>query len=506
MRASRRCSSQPPEATAVTTPVDPPDLPIGAAVPGWTPRPRPPRAPMTGRYCRIEPLDAVRHARELHEANGFDRAGSMWTYLLSGPFASGAEYRAWLDERQSSDDPLFFAFLDAASGRAIGLGAYLRIDPASGSIEVGHLQYSPLMQRTAVATEAMYLMMRTAFGLGYRRYEWKCDALNARSRRAAERLGFTFEGVFRQALVYKGRNRDTAWYSILDSEWPRLEAAFRAWLDPGNFDATGHQRASLGRAGRSPVSRYTVYWQPGCTSCLRTKEFLRTHGIAFESVNVRADAGAGAALARLGARSVPVVARGTEFVHGQDLETVARFVGVALTRVRLEVPVLVARLLALLDSTAHLAAQLPPQALAEALPGRERTHLDLAYHVSQVVVAFLDAALGGRLTFEHFQRRAPGHLASADAAAAQIRSVSQALAVWWAANRSRLPTDLDTYYGRQPLHAALERTTWHVAQHARQLEALLVRRGLTPCPPLAPALLRDLPLPQDVWDAEVPFA
>jgi len=219
--------------------------PIGPEVPGWSPRPHPPRAVMQGRYCRVEPLDPSRHALELHEANSLDRQGRMWTYLFSGPFASFDDYRAWMDAKQGSEDPLFFAFVDAASGRAVGLGSYLRIDPSNGTVEVGHLQFSPLMQRTAVATEAMYLMMKTAFDLGYRRYEWKCDALNAGSRRAAERLGFRFEGIFRQAIVFKGRSRDTAWYSVIDKEWPALEAAFGAWLDPANFDAGGRQRRSL---------------------------------------------------------------------------------------------------------------------------------------------------------------------------------------------------------------------------------------------------------------------
>jgi RimJ/RimL family protein N-acetyltransferase len=221
-------------------------MPVGAELAGWSPRPRPPRAVMQGRYCRVEPLDAARHAAQLYDANSLDGDGRMWTYLYSGPFESFDEYRAWVETRQPSEDPLFFAFIDAARGRAVGLGSYLRIDPANGSIEVGHLQFSPLMQRTVAATEAMYLMMMTAFDLGYRRYEWKCDALNARSRRAAERLGFTFEGVFRQAAVYKGRSRDTAWFSIIDSEWPHLDAAYRAWLDPGNFDLDGQQRRSLG--------------------------------------------------------------------------------------------------------------------------------------------------------------------------------------------------------------------------------------------------------------------
>jgi RimJ/RimL family protein N-acetyltransferase len=200
---------------------------------------------MHGRYCRVEPLDPARHAAELHEANLLDRDGRMWTYLFSGPFATLDEYRAWLEAKQPSEDPLFFAFVDAARGRAVGLGSYLRIDPAHGTVEVGHLQFSPLMQRTAVATEAMYLMMKIAFDLGYRRYEWKCDSLNAGSRRAAERLGFRFEGTFRQAIVYKGRSRDTAWYSVIDKEWPALDAAFRAWLDPANFDPAGRQRRTL---------------------------------------------------------------------------------------------------------------------------------------------------------------------------------------------------------------------------------------------------------------------
>jgi len=249
----------------------------------------------------------------------------------------------------------------------------------------------------------------------------------------------------------------------------------------------------------------TVYWQPGCTSCLRIKEFLSTHGVAFESVNVREDPAAMTQLAVLGARSVPVVVRGNDFVHGQDLAAVARFVGIDFEPARLEIPVLVARLLALLDSSARLSEQLPAESLAERLPGRERTHLDLAYHVPQVVVAFLDAALGGRLTYEHFQRKPPGHLRTGTDVAALARSVSQALAVWWGANQSRLPGTLDTYYGPQPLHAVLERTTWHVAQHARQLERLLELRGITPEPRLAPTLLADLPLPHDIWDAEVPL-
>ncbi len=179
----------------------------------------------------------------------------MWTYLFSGPFATFAEYERWLAERGPGTDPLFQVFVSATTGTAVGLGAFMRIDPAAGSLEVGHIAMSPLLQRSPAATEAMYLMMRHAFELGYRRYEWKCDALNERSRRAAERLGFTFEGLFRQAIVYKGRNRDTAWYSIIDSEWPLVREAFERWLDRSNFDASGKQRASLAdtRAGLRPA-------------------------------------------------------------------------------------------------------------------------------------------------------------------------------------------------------------------------------------------------------------
>lgn len=220
-------------------------LPIGAGVRDWTPPPRPARTALEGRTCRVEPLDAARHADALFEANGLDREARMWTYLACGPFAGPDEYRAWLEARQPSADPLYFAIVDAATGLAVGVASYLRIDPASGSIEVGHLQFSPRLQRSAAATEAVYLMLRQAFGLGYRRCEWKCDSLNAASRRAAERLGFAFEGVFRQAMVYKGRNRDTAWYSIIDTEWPTLDAALRAWLDPGNFDGGGRQHRRL---------------------------------------------------------------------------------------------------------------------------------------------------------------------------------------------------------------------------------------------------------------------
>jgi RimJ/RimL family protein N-acetyltransferase len=220
--------------------------PIGYPLPDWSPRPRPSRAPIEGRTCRIEPIDVERHAADLFEANALDREGRNWTYLAYGPFADLGGYRAWMTSACLGDDPLFHTIVDRASGRAVGVASFLRIDPPAGVIEVGHINYSPRLQRAPAATEAMYLMMRRVFDeLGYRRYEWKCDALNTPSRAAAERLGFRFEGIFRQATIYKKRNRDTAWYSIVDKEWPALKAAFERWLDPKNFDSEGRQRARL---------------------------------------------------------------------------------------------------------------------------------------------------------------------------------------------------------------------------------------------------------------------
>ena len=220
--------------------------PIGPPVRDWTSRPRPPRTAIAGRYCRVEPIDAERHAVGLEASDRLDPDGRNWTYLGRETLHGVEAYRAWAGQAAKSEDPLFHACVDVESGDAVGIGAYLRIDPPNGVIEVGHLLFSPRMQGTRIATEAMYLMMRRVFDeLGYRRYEWKCDALNAPSRRAAERLGFTFEGVFRQAIVVKGRNRDSAWLSILDSEWPRQKRAFERWLEPGNFDADGKQRARL---------------------------------------------------------------------------------------------------------------------------------------------------------------------------------------------------------------------------------------------------------------------
>jgi len=220
--------------------------PIGFEVPDWSPRPWPPRTPMLGIYGRVEPVDPDRHAVDLHAANSLDPDGRNWTYLSREGFAELEAYRDWLVTMTEADDPVLHAIVDESTGKAVGVAAYMRIDPAMGAIEVGNLNFSPLLQRTRLATEAMFLMMRRAFDeLGYRRYEWKCDSLNAPSRRAAERLGFSFEGIFRQAIVYKGRNRDTAWFSIVDREWPALRGAFEQWLSTSNFDDSGRQRRRL---------------------------------------------------------------------------------------------------------------------------------------------------------------------------------------------------------------------------------------------------------------------
>jgi RimJ/RimL family protein N-acetyltransferase len=226
--------------------LDPLGLPIGLPVPDWKSPPRPGRAPLVGRHCRVEPIDPNRHAVELFLANATDTEDRIWTYLPYGPFRTQDGYLEWMQAACLSDDPMFHVVIDSDTGRAVGVASYLRINPASGSIEVGHINFSPLLQRKPAATEAMYLMMKQAFELGYRRYEWKCDALNARSRAAAKRLGLSYEGIFRQATVYKGRNRDTAWYAAIDTEWPALQAAFERWLAPDNFDADGEQKVRLG--------------------------------------------------------------------------------------------------------------------------------------------------------------------------------------------------------------------------------------------------------------------
>ncbi len=221
-------------------------LPIGFPVPHWHPCERPPQTAMEGTFCRVEPIDPQAHAADLYEANATDAEDRMWAYLPYGPFDGFEAYRNWMDATCTGNDPMFHAIVDRTSGKAIGVASLMRIDPLSGCIEVGHIAYSPRLQRTPAATEAMFLMMSRVFeDLGYRRYEWKCDSLNSGSCGAATRLGFTFEGTFRQAAIYKGRNRDTSWFSIVDDEWPAIRDAFQRWLDPGNFDEAGLQRQTL---------------------------------------------------------------------------------------------------------------------------------------------------------------------------------------------------------------------------------------------------------------------
>lgn len=220
--------------------------PIGPAVHDWAPRPRPAPTVMEGQYCRLEPVNPARHAADLFAAYSTATDGRVWTYLSSEPFARLEDFTAYLERAAASADPLHFTVIDIATQRAVGTMALMRIDPANGSVEVGFITYSPVLQRTRAATEAQYLLMHHAFDtLGYRRFEWKCDSLNAHSRRAAERFGFSLEGVFRQAVVYKGRSRDTAWFSVIDAEWPRVKAAFIGWLSPDNFDEQGQQRRTL---------------------------------------------------------------------------------------------------------------------------------------------------------------------------------------------------------------------------------------------------------------------
>ncbi len=218
---------------------------IGPVVSHWKEPDWPLQDPMHGNDCVLEAIHPVRHADDLFASNRLDAQGTNWTYLPYGPFDSLNEFRDWIDQNCLSRDPLFFAIVDSRTNDAVGVASYLDIKPANGSIEIGHLNFSPKLQRTRAATEAMFLMMSRAFDSGYRRLQWKCNALNTSSRSSAQRLGLSYEGTFRQATVSKGRNRDTAWYAAIDSEWPSLKLAFQTWLNPTNFDETGQQRVSL---------------------------------------------------------------------------------------------------------------------------------------------------------------------------------------------------------------------------------------------------------------------
>jgi RimJ/RimL family protein N-acetyltransferase len=219
--------------------------PIGDLVPDWTAPALPGRAAMEGADVRLSPLSAARDADALFDAFAEDPEGRGWTYLPDGPFDDRGEFRAFIARCEASEDPLFFALHPTGDDRAAGFASFLRMTPAAGSIEVGFIHFAPRLQRSFAATEAMHLMAARAFDLGYRRYEWKCDALNAPSRAAAARLGMSYEGIFRQAAMYKGRNRDTAWFAITDGDWPAVKAAHLAWLSPDNRDAAGRPITSL---------------------------------------------------------------------------------------------------------------------------------------------------------------------------------------------------------------------------------------------------------------------
>jgi RimJ/RimL family protein N-acetyltransferase len=209
----------------------------------------PPRIPLEGTSVRLEPLDSATHGDDLYAASHADeRARAVWTWLGAGPFADASAFSAWLREGAAAADPVFYAIRDGASGRASGMAAFMRIAAGDGVLEIGNIWLAPPLQRTRASTEALVLMLRHAFDdLGYRRVEWKCNALNEPSRRAALRLGFRFEGIFFRHMIVKGRNRDTAWYAMLAEEWPERRAAFANWLAAGNFDADGRQRRPLAR-------------------------------------------------------------------------------------------------------------------------------------------------------------------------------------------------------------------------------------------------------------------
>ena len=213
-------------------------------VPDWTPPPAPDDTlVLEGAYCRVEPLVADKHAALLYRA--YVGQDHVWAYLPYGPFSSSSQYHRWMRETEEDSGVEFFAIKNKITGEYEGVASYLRIAPTAGSIEVGHINFSPALQQTRAGTEALYLMMAWSFDAGYRRFEWKCDALNQGSRRAAQRLGLSYEGVFRQAAVIKGRNRDTAWFAAIDAEWPALKEAFRVWLDPANFTSNGAQKERL---------------------------------------------------------------------------------------------------------------------------------------------------------------------------------------------------------------------------------------------------------------------
>ncbi|WP_366655507.1 GNAT family protein [Fodinicurvata sp. EGI_FJ10296] len=211
----------------------------------WRGVPGPERKALEGVYVRLEPLDPAKHSAHLYEAAAAPGADERFRYLYETPPSDLDDLRGWVEKVSAGSDPLVFAVIDKNTGRAEGRQSFMRIDTANGVIEIGGIMWGPAIARTRVATEALFLFADYAFGLGYRRFEWKCNNLNVPSKRAAERFGFQFEGVFRQHLVVKGLNRDTAWFSIIDSEWPQLRAGYEGWLGADNFDATGGQLSKL---------------------------------------------------------------------------------------------------------------------------------------------------------------------------------------------------------------------------------------------------------------------
>lgn len=216
------------------------------ALTGWTPRQPPHRATLEGRYVRLEPLDATLHGDGLYAASATDDGDARFRWLGEQPPADRTTFQTWVEKVAASTDPLFFAVIDKASGRIAGRQAFMRIDAAHGVVEIGSILWNPPVARKPAATEALYLFARHAFDdLGYRRFEWKCNDENEPSKRAALRFGFSPEGVFRQHMVVKGQNRDTAWFAMIDRDWPALRDAFEQWLDPSNFDSEGRQRQRL---------------------------------------------------------------------------------------------------------------------------------------------------------------------------------------------------------------------------------------------------------------------
>ncbi len=218
--------------------------PIGVDLEGWSPPIKPPMTKLVGRTCVLEPL-SLKHVRQIYEADLLDPSGQHWTYKSVGPFESEQDFAVWVAKVSAWDDYLFYTVIERTSNRAVGIASYLRVVPEHGCAEIGAIYYSPLLQRTTAATEAMFLMLSNLFGLGYRRCEWKCDRFNEPSRRAALRLGFQFEGTFRDAAIYKGRSRDTDWFAMTTHDWPAVQARLQDWLDPNNFDERGHQLRSL---------------------------------------------------------------------------------------------------------------------------------------------------------------------------------------------------------------------------------------------------------------------